>query len=151
MLSKKFHRDLESGHRGEDKAVELLIGEFPTMRAVYKDKDKVFKPYDLTDDYGNTFEVKAELRKSRETGNVAIEWESYKKPSGIVSTQAKEWFHFYYLEGKWVYTRCQVSDLRYYIAWKQPKSKRGGDDNESMMYIIKATDFAKELGYTVFA
>ena len=149
MQSKKFKRDLERGHRAEDKAVELLKSEYPSIRAIYKSNDQVFKSYDLIDDTGYTFEVKGEI-KSKETGNIVIEWECRGKPSGITSTKADEWFHMYYLEGNWVYTRCSVTDLRYYIAWKQPKSIRGGDENESQMYLIEARKFSKDLGSTAF-
>ena len=152
MPSKQFRDNLVRGHRAEDRAVKLLKKEFPTIRAVYTDPEGAvgsFKSYDLIDDYGYTFEVKGEV-KSRETGNIAIEIESYGKPSGIESTEANEWFHIYYLDGHWVYTRCLVSDLRYYIALKETKGVRGGEDMQSQMYLFKAKDFSKDFGYTVF-
>ena len=38
-------------------------------------------------------EVKSERDKWQKTGNIAIEYESYGKPSGINATEADYWFH----------------------------------------------------------
>ena len=38
-------------------------------------------------------EVKSERDKWQKTGNIAIEYESYGKPSGINETEADYWFH----------------------------------------------------------
>ena len=44
-------------------------------------------------------EVKSERGMWLDTGNIAIEFESYGKPSGITSTESDYWFHNLCIEG----------------------------------------------------
>ena len=64
---KKFDLDLEYGQVREDKIAEML-------------KDK-------------KIEVKSERDIWQTTGNIAIEYESWGKPSGIRATESDYWFH----------------------------------------------------------
>ena len=64
------------------------------------------KKFDLDLEYGKVreqavasmlqdkkIEVKSERDVWQNTGNIAIEYESYGKPSGIAATEADYWFH----------------------------------------------------------
>jgi len=64
---KKFDIDLEYGTIREDKVAEMLTNK------------KV--------------EVKSERGMWMKTGNIAIEYQSYGKPSGIKATESDYWFH----------------------------------------------------------
>ena len=64
---KKFDLDLEYGQIFEDKIADMFT------------KSKV--------------EVKSERGMWMSTGNIAIEYESYGKPSGIMATESDYWLH----------------------------------------------------------
>ena len=64
---KKFDLDLQYGKIREDKIAEMLTNK--------------------------KIEVKSERGMWMKTGNIAIEYESYKKPSGIRATESDYWFH----------------------------------------------------------
>ena len=64
---KKFDIDLEYGKVREKQVADML-------------QDK-------------KIEVKSERGMWQKTGNIAIEFESYGKPSGIRATEADYWFH----------------------------------------------------------
>ena len=64
---KKFDIDLEYGQVREKKVADMLQGK--------------------------KIEVKSERGMWQRTGNIAIEFESYGKPSGIAATESDYWFH----------------------------------------------------------
>ena len=64
---KKFDIDLEYGTIREDKIADLFVNK--------------------------KIEVKSERDIWQSTGNIAIEYESYSKPSGIKATESDYWFH----------------------------------------------------------
>ena len=89
----------------------------------------------LTDKKG---EVKSERDMWVRTGNIAIEYESYGKPSGIAATEADYWFH----------NLCIGDDTFATLVFDVPSLKRiidnldykktvsGGDHNASRMYLL---------------
>ena len=81
---KKFDIDLKFGSIREDKVAEMLCNK--------------------------RIEVKSERGMWMDTGNIAIEYESYGKPSGIEATESDYWFHF--------------------------KTVAGGDHNASRMWLV---------------
>ena len=64
---KKFDLDLEYGQIREDKIADMLNNK--------------------------KIEVKSERGMWMKTGNICIEYESYGKPSGIITTEPDFWFH----------------------------------------------------------
>ena len=64
---KKFDIDLEYGQIREDKIADMFLNK--------------------------KIEVKSERGMWMKTGNICIEYESYGKPSGIITTEADFWFH----------------------------------------------------------
>jgi len=83
-------------------------------------------------------EVKSERGMWMRTGNIAIEFESYGKPSGIAATEADYWFHnlcvgeevFATLVFKTDNLKRIIKDLDYV------KVVNGGDNYASKMYLV---------------
>ena len=83
-------------------------------------------------------EVKSERDMWVRTGNIAVEYESYGKPSGIATTEADYWFH----------NLCIRDDTFATLVFDVPSLKRiidnldykktvsGGDHNASRMYLL---------------
>lgn len=84
-----------------------------------------------------TAEVKNDLQWHI-TGNVAIEYESRGKASGISTSKADCW---YYVLDK-IY-HCSTGDLRVYLIehWDRFRRVKGGDDNTSKLALLRMDDF----------
>tara|TARA_X000001388_G_scaffold36789_1_gene26040 strand:+ start:843 stop:1265 length:423 start_codon:yes stop_codon:yes gene_type:complete len=83
-------------------------------------------------------EVKSERDVWQKTGNIAIEYQSYGKPSGIQTTEADYWFHNLCI-GKEVFCTLvfDINSLRKIIEnLDYKKSVSGGDHNASRMYLL---------------
>ena len=109
---KKFDIDLEYGKVREQQVADML-------------QDK-------------KIEVKSERDVWQKTGNIAIEYECYGKPSGINATESDYWFH----------NLCIGSETFATIVFDTASLKRiidnldnkrvvsGGDNNASRMYLL---------------
>ena len=83
-------------------------------------------------------EVKSERDMWQRTGNIAIEFQSYGKPSGIDATESEYWFHnlcignetYATLVFKTEVLRKIISSLDY------KRIVNGGDHNASRMYLL---------------
>jgi len=87
---------------------------------------------------GKKIEVKSERDLWAKTGNIAIEYECWGKPSGINATEADYWFH----------NLCIGDDTFATLVFDVPSLKRiidnldykrsvsGGDGNASRMYLL---------------
>ena len=86
-------------------------------------------------------EVKSERGMWLQTGNIAIEYESYGKPSGINATNSDYWFHNLCV-GDDVFatlvfeTKMLKKIVNTSINENQVRSVSGGDHNASKMYLI---------------
>jgi len=83
-------------------------------------------------------EVKSERGMWLDTGNIAIEFESYGKPSGIASTESDYWFHNLCI-GEEIYgTLVFKTDMLKKIIKNTPNKREvsGGDNKASKMYLI---------------
>jgi len=83
-------------------------------------------------------EVKSERGMWLDTGNIAIEFESYGKPSGIVSTESDYWFHNLCI-GEEIYgTLVFKTDMLKKIIKNTPNKREvsGGDNKASKMYLM---------------
>lgn len=83
-------------------------------------------------------EVKSERDVWQKTGNIAIEYESYGKPSGINATESDYWFHNLCI-GEDVFATLvfDTNSLRRIIDnLDSKKSVSGGDNNASRMYLL---------------
>ena len=83
-------------------------------------------------------EVKSERGMWVKTGNIAIEYESYGKPSGINATEADYWFHNLCIGDDTFATLVfDVPSLKRIIEnLDYKKSVSGGDNNASRMYLL---------------
>ena len=83
-------------------------------------------------------EVKSERDMWQRTGNIAIEYQSYGKPSGIEATESDYWFHnlcvgedtFCTLVFNTESLKKIINNLDY------KRSVSGGDNNASRMYLL---------------
>jgi|TARA_R110002012_G_scaffold319943_1_gene541883 hypothetical protein len=116
-----------------------------------KPKSKDRKKFDIDLAYGKVredlikdmlqdkkIEVKSERDVWKRTGNIAIEYECYGKPSGINATEADYWFHNLCV-GEDVYATLvfKTENLKKIIDSLERKvSVNGGDHNASRMYLI---------------
>jgi len=109
---KKFDLDLEYGTIREEKIAEMFTNK--------------------------KIEVKSERDMWQRTGNIAIEYESWNKPSGINATESDYWFHnlcigeneYCALVFKTDVLRKIVDKLDYF------KTVSGGDHRASKMYLV---------------
>lgn len=108
---KKFDLDLQYGQKFEDNFLNIIAN--------------------------SKIEVKTERGMWLKTGNIAIEYESYGKPSGIMATEADYWIHnlcqddFIFFS---IFT--SVENLKKLINLNSFKTVSGGDHNASKMYLI---------------
>ena len=109
---KKFDIDLEYGTIREDKVAEMLTNK------------KV--------------EVKSERGMWMKTGNIAIEYQSYGKPSGIKATESAYWFHNLCIGDNEYCTLVFKTDVLRTIVDKLDtfRTVSGGDHNASQMYLV---------------
>ena len=83
-------------------------------------------------------EVKSERDMWQRTGNIAIEYQSYGKPSGIDATTSDYWFHNLCIgEETFATLVFNTDNLRRIIKnLDKKKSVSGGDNNASRMYLL---------------
>jgi len=83
-------------------------------------------------------EVKSERDVWQKTGNIAIEYECYGKPSGINATESDYWFHNLCI-GEDIFATIvfDTKSLKRIIDnLDSKKSVSGGDNNASRMYLL---------------
>ena len=109
---KKFDIDLEYGQVREQLVADML-------------QDK-------------KIEVKSERDLWQRTGNIAIEYESYGKPSGIDATESDYWFHNLCVgEDTFCTLVFNTESLKKIIKnLDYKRSVSGGDNNASRMYLL---------------
>ena len=109
---KKFDLDLEYGKVREQQVADML-------------QDK-------------RIEVKSERDVWQKTGNIAIEYECYGKPSGINATESDYWFHNLCIGDETFATLVfDTTSLKRIIAnLDKKRSVSGGDNNASRMYLL---------------
>ena len=83
-------------------------------------------------------EVKSERDIWQKTGNIAVEYESYGKPSGIKATESDYWFHNLCMGDEVYPTLVFRTDVlrRIIDSLDYTKSVNGGDHNASRMYLL---------------
>ena len=83
-------------------------------------------------------EVKSERDIWQKSGNIAIEYESYGKPSGIKATESDYWFHNLCVGDDTFCTLVfDTKSLKKIIKnLDSKKSVSGGDNNASRMYLL---------------
>lgn len=121
------------------------------------------KRFDLDLKYGKVFEQKVadmlqhskiEVKTERDmwkcTGNIAIEFMSRGKPSGIDTTEAEYWFHNLAIGEDIVMTLVfPTKILKNYIAKTMPRQVNGGDNNTSRLHLLNLQDLVKMINLCV--
>ena len=109
---KKFDLDLEYGTIREQKIADMLTGK--------------------------KIEVKSERDTWMKTGNICIEYESWRKPSGIRATEADYWFHNLCVGENEFCTLVFKTDVLKTIVDKLDtfKTVSGGDHKASKMFLV---------------
>jgi hypothetical protein len=109
---KKFDLDLQYGKVREQRVAEML-------------QDK-------------KIEVKSERDVWQKTGNIAIEYQSYGKPSGIDATESDYWFHNLCIgEDTYCTLVFETKNLRKIINnLDYKRSVSGGDNYAAKMYLL---------------
>ena len=79
-------------------------------------------------------------RKTRETGNVYIEYNSRGKDSGIITTEADYWVYFIHDEECFVISTKRLKEK---LGKLKPRKIPGGDNNTSMGFLVKLTELLK--------
>ena len=109
---KKFDIDLEYGQIREDKIADIFS------------KAKI--------------EVKSERDIWQKTGNIAIEYECWNKPSGIMATESDYWFHNLCIDDDifctFIFDVPKLKQLIDKLDFK--KSVCGGDHKASKMWLV---------------
>jgi len=135
-----FNKDIISGEKGENDIRVLLESKGFTFISDNKDNR-----YDLIMKYqGNqiTYEIKTDIlvTPSKDTGNMAIEFESRGKLSGISVTQAD--YFVYYLAHFGEVWNIKVSNLKKLIANNNFFAVNGGDKgSNTKMYLINRNKY----------
>ena len=97
---KKFDIDLQYGTIREEKIIDMFLNK--------------------------KIEVKSERDTWMKTGNICIEYESYGKPSGIITTEADFWFH----------NLCIKDDIFCTLVFDVPKLKKLMDKLDFKNYLL---------------
>lgn len=107
-----FDLDLQYGQIGEETLAKILSGKI---------------------------EVKTERGQWKSTGNIAIEYSSRKKPSGIIVTKA-DWWCTILMDGQEIdhiiLTPMKKMKELFVKYFKRGKKVRGGDSNTSELVLI---------------
>ena len=108
----KFDIDLQYGTIKEEKIIDMFVNK--------------------------KIEVKSERGMWMKTGNICIEYESYGKPSGIITTEADYWFHNLCIDDNifctLIFDIPKLKQLIDKLDFK--KSVSGGDHNASRMWLV---------------
>lgn len=109
---KKFDIDLQYGKIREEQVAEML--------------------------QNGKIEVKAERDMWQRTGNIAVEYESYGKASGIKATESDYWFHNLCIGDDTYATLVFRTDIlrRIINSLDYVRSVKGGDNMASQMYLL---------------
>ncbi len=140
MAHYNFEKDLADGHKAEEEAKALIAVFFNVP--IEDITNNATKEYDLKINSSQLcFEVKNDLM-AHLTGNLAIEYESRGKASGIATTKAQYWIYKfnnqYYLVKSELLKKELLEDKNYF------RMVTGGDPgSNTKMFLIKVTEFIK--------
>jgi hypothetical protein len=130
MANLEFKSDLKLGNEGEEVIITFLKSK--GCKYISSNNDNKFDIKMETNGKETTYEIKTDVKCAPlfDTGNIFIEYESRKKPSGIATTQA-DWFvtYFKYLNELWF---IKSDELKRIISENEfPIFKDAGDINSA--------------------
>jgi Holliday junction resolvase-like predicted endonuclease len=138
-----FRKDINTGKLGEDILLEFYTNKGWTLLDRCETSD-----YDLRIQKGElifTMEIKTDVFEN--TGNMAIEFFSRDKPSGIDATKAD--FFIYYFPFLGEIWSIKTSELKELIKKEKFRQVVGGDKgSNTAMYLIKKEKYKKDFKVT---
>jgi predicted AAA+ superfamily ATPase len=142
IIMPNFFKDLKLGNSYENVLASYLMPFYKNINVI-KEKCKYYDIICYTeDDKEESYEVKSD-RLSIKTGNIAIEYKSRKKDSGILITKAN--FYAYYIiknETEYDLYIIPTEEIKNKINSKEYKRTiKGGDNWSSEMYLFDLTVF----------
>lgn len=147
-----FKKDLAVSQDTEEEIVDVLHDHFGDA-FIEAEYGQAFKHYDIK--LVTTFQsVQLEIKEDfacKRYGNIAIEFESRGKPSGIETTRARFWLIKAHTSDGAELLSIKTVDLRNLIAEKKYKRvASGGDSKSSKMYLfdLKLIRESSKLIYT---
>ena len=137
----KFLEDLSFGNTYEKEYINIVK---PTNFKIIEGK---FKEYDIEiikDDIPTYYEIKSD-RLTNKTGNICIEYECNKIPSGIATTTADYYIYFEIIDDtNYIMYEIPVHKLKKYIRLnKYHKVVNGGDGYRAKLYLFNKDIFKK--------
>ena len=134
-----FNRDLEIGQTVEKEFSAIL----KSGGATEIEENNDYR-YDISCNISGKiklFEVKFD-QQTITSPNLAIEFESRGKPSGIATSEADYWVYKIFFEGRWVFALIKAAKLKEIILseayWR---IVNGGDNYTSKLYLFKKEVF----------
>lgn len=144
MGTYNFRRDLERSKKSEEEAAETLIEHYKVEVLDFNDTNShdilVRTPLNLA----YRVEVKEDFM-CESTGNVALEFESRGKPSGIDASQADFYFYIVHSKEGIYHVLHKTSKLKEMVAKKlYHRIVTGGDfGSKTKFYLFTIRDFLK--------
>ena len=128
-MIEKFQKDLETGKKFEQQALELIQKKYPKAYIV----DGYFLEWDIfVPELNIGIEVKSDAQYKK-TGNFYVEYFCNGKPSGISTTKAE--IYYIYLDKLYILKTEDLKDkCRKYI--NTNRDKKGGDNMASKGIIL---------------
>lgn len=143
LIDQRVRETVEGNRHVEEEFISMLHCHNNRPDAEYELNDD--SRYDLKISYQGTeepcfsyIELKDD-RRAIDTGNVVIEFESRKKPSGISITESTQWV--IRVEGFYIVMRTEA--LKKLVNKNTFPIVKGGDDYTSKLYKIKMDDILK--------
>ncbi len=134
-----FKKDLQDGQRAEREAIEKLQVHFPEISDFQQSNTKYHDIEGVIDGQPITFEVKNDLMACQ-TGNVAIEYASRGKASGLTTTTANFWI--YKFDNTFFLFETKILRERLFTEKKYFRKVTGGDEGSfTKMYLVKVVEF----------
>ena len=137
-----FSADLEFARAAEAEAIPLAQKHFPGLANIQK---CATKEYDFSGTLAGReikFEVKWDL-KATQTGNVAIEYESRGRPSGLSVTQA-DYLLYKLGQGAWYLLETAVLSRKLFDEKDYFRRVTGGDKGSgTKMFLVKVSAFSQ--------
>ena len=140
MAHYNFSRDFPEGRQAEEEAKIKIKNMFPGI--LINENDNITEDFDISGLYESKeikFEVKWD-KMAEKTGNVAIEYESRGKKSGISVTIAD--FYIYKIKNKFYIFDTSVIKDELFNKMNYDRDVIGGDKgSQTKMYLIKTENF----------
>ena len=137
--SVQFQKDLQENKRFETDFVSSIMYDGflfqPAALTTTNDDARFDVKVQWNIDEFTYFEVKND-KLAHKTGNIAVEFESWGKYSGIATTKANYWVQK--VEGYFLV--FEVKKLQEFIKATNPRRVWGGDSNKSKMFLLKVRD-----------